>query len=81
MLETLVKFYMAAAGSAALIKVTVRGTPFAVKPFTCTLCMGFWSGMTLAIFMPQMNILNCIQMSLGASLFSWAAWRLVMGES
>lgn len=47
---TLAEFLLASFGAYAVIRTSVWGTRFHVKPFICSVCMGYWVGMVLSFY-------------------------------
>lgn len=83
-----ISFLLASAGAATLIKVFVSKTEFIQdtwlnnKPFSCPLCMGFWSGCVLSGIMYGSGYgwFWVVYRGLQAAAFSWFFYWKVTGD-
>ena len=85
------QFLLAVAGAAALTKLFVRDlciklgrNPYALKPFSCSLCMGFWYGMIFRAWETGVWLRptwDGMKYALMGAAFSWIFYWKITGEN
>ena len=75
-------FLLATFGGFATLRTMVSGTRFSVKPFICSVCMGFWIGLAVSFYFFPGLIWSDYQMfGLMASGSNWILNKYVNGEN